>query len=116
MSHPAGPHSQPPDHLPTDQSAVDEHELVRPALNSDIFNKEDRQWQEMEQRDENYDNDIKNGNQLQQKVKKNIAAALITRKISNTYLSSRKNKSPGLANYNPPPKPSEDKLESYSNS
>jgi hypothetical protein len=64
MSHPADPHSQPLDHLPTDRSAVDEHELVRPALNSDIFDKEDRQRQEVEQGDEDYDNNIEDGNQL----------------------------------------------------
>jgi hypothetical protein len=60
MSHPTGPHSQPPDHLPTDRSIVNEHELVRPILNSDIFDKEDTQPQEEEQEDEspglaNYD-------------------------------------------------------------
>jgi hypothetical protein len=64
MSHPAGPHSQPPDHLPTDQSAVDKHKLVRPTLNSNIFNKEDRQWQE-EQEVKDYNNNIKDGNQPQ---------------------------------------------------
>jgi len=41
MFHPACPYSQSPDHLPTDQSAVDKRELARPALNPDIF-EEDR--------------------------------------------------------------------------
>ena len=60
MSHPAGPR-QSPDHLPTDRNAVDEHELVRTALNSDIFDEQDTQRQE----DENYNNDIEDGNQPQ---------------------------------------------------
>ncbi len=34
--------SKPLDYLPTNQSVVDEHELVHPALDSDIF-KEDRE-------------------------------------------------------------------------
>ncbi|PMD12282.1 hypothetical protein NA56DRAFT_500537 [Hyaloscypha hepaticicola] len=50
MSHPACPRSQSPVHLPTDRSAVDEHELVRPALNPDIF-KEDREQQEDDDND-----------------------------------------------------------------
>jgi len=32
----------PPDHLPMDRSAVDEHDLVRSELNSDIVNEEGR--------------------------------------------------------------------------
>ena len=51
MSHPARPCNQPPDHLPTDRSAADEHELVRPALNSDIFDGEERQRQEEQDED-----------------------------------------------------------------
>jgi hypothetical protein len=39
-----------------------------------------------------------------------------TGKVSDTNLSSGKDESPGLANYNPPPKPSEDKLGSYGDS
>jgi len=109
MSHPVGPHSQPPDHLPTDRSAVDEHELVRPALNSDIFD-EDTQRQEERQEDENYDNDIEDGNQPQQEVKEDVAAALMTGKVGDTHLSSGKDESLGLATCDPPPKPSEDKL------
>jgi hypothetical protein len=40
---------------------VDEHELVRYALNSDIFDEQNTQRQE----DENYNNDIEDGNQPQ---------------------------------------------------
>jgi hypothetical protein len=47
MSHPARPRSQPPDHLPADRSAVDEHELLLSALNSDIFNEEDKKSKRM---------------------------------------------------------------------
>jgi hypothetical protein len=45
-----------------------------------------------------------------------VAIALITRKVGDTYLSNKKNKSLGLANYNLPLKLSKDKLGSYSNS
>jgi len=41
MSHLTGLYSQPLDHLLTDRSTIDEYELVRLTLNSDIFNKED---------------------------------------------------------------------------
>ncbi|KAF8847268.1 hypothetical protein BDZ45DRAFT_343497 [Acephala macrosclerotiorum] len=111
MSHPASPR-QPPDHLPTDRSAVDEHELVRPALNSDIFDEQNTQPQE----DENYDNDIEDGNQPQQEVKEDVAAALMTGKVGDTHLSSGKDENLGLAPCDPPPKPSEDKLGSYGDS
>ena len=40
-SHLTGLYSQPLDHLLTDRSTIDEYELVRLTLNSDIFNKED---------------------------------------------------------------------------
>jgi hypothetical protein len=110
MSHPAGLR-QPPDHLPIDRSAVDERELVRPALNSDIFDEDT-----LRQEDENYDNDIEDGNQPQQEAKEDVAAALMTRKVGDTHLSSGKDESLGLATCDPPPKPSEDKLGSYSDS
>ena len=45
-----------------------------------------------------------------------MAVALITRKVGDTHLSSGKDKSLGLATYNPPPKPSKDKLGSYGDS
>jgi hypothetical protein len=115
MSHPTGPRSQPPDHLPTDRSAVDEHELVRPALNSDIFDEEDRQRQEEEQEDEDYDNDIED-RQPQQEVKEDVAAALMSGKIGGIHLSSKKDESLRLANHDPSPEPSQDKLGSQSDS
>jgi hypothetical protein len=49
-------------------------------------------------------------------VKEDIVVVLITRKVGNTYLFSRKDKSLGLTNYNPPLKLSKDKLGSYGNS
>jgi hypothetical protein len=49
MAHPARPRNQAPDHLSTDRSAADEHELVRPALNSDIFDGEERQRRQQEE-------------------------------------------------------------------
>jgi hypothetical protein len=49
MSSPTRPYDYPPDHLPTFQSTADEHKLVRPVLNSDIFNKDERQRQEREE-------------------------------------------------------------------
>jgi len=109
-SHPASPRSQPPDHLPTDQSAVEEHELVHPALNSDTFDKEDRPQQE---EDEDYDNT--KDRQPQQEVNEDVAAAaLMTGKVGDTHLSSKKDESPGLANHDPSPEPSQDKLGSES--
>jgi hypothetical protein len=77
---------------------------------------EDTQQQEEEQEDENYDNDIEDGNQPQQEVKEDVAAALMTGKVGDTHLSSGKDENPGLANCDPPPKPSEDKLGSYGDS
>jgi hypothetical protein len=49
-------------------------------------------------------------------VKEDVAIALMTRKVGDTYLSSGKNESLGLTNYDLSLKPSEDKLGSYSNS
>ena len=43
-----------------------------------------------------------------------MAAALMTGKVGDTHLSSKKDESPGLANRDPSPEPSEDKLESHS--
>jgi hypothetical protein len=40
----------------------------------------------------------------------------MTGKVSDTHLSSGKNESPGLTNYDPPLKLSEDKLGSYGDS
>jgi hypothetical protein len=52
MYPPARCRNHPPDHLPTVRSTADEHELVRPALNSDIFDEEERQRQEEEEQDD----------------------------------------------------------------
>lgn len=109
MSHPACPRSQSPVHLPTDRSAVDEHELVRPALNPDIF-KEDREQQEDD------DNDNEDGKQLQHKVKEDVVAALTSRKVGDTHLSSKKDESLRLANHDPSSESSQDKLESHNSS
>jgi hypothetical protein len=115
MSYPACPCSQPLYHLPTDQSAVDGHKLVRSALNSDIFNKEDRQRQEEKQEDEDC-KDNEGSRQPQQEVKEDVAAALMTGKIGGTYLSSKKDESLGLGYHDSSPEPSHDKLRSYSDS
>jgi hypothetical protein len=113
MSHPARPRNQPLDYLPTDRSAADEHELVRPALNPDILGGEERQRQE-EHEDEDYDNDNEDSRQPQQEAKEDAAAALMTGKVGGTYLSSKKDESLGLANCDPSPEPSEDRLGSDS--
>ena len=107
--------SQPLDHLPTNRSAVDEHELVCPALNSDTFDKEDKEQQEEEQEDEDYDN-IEDGRQLQQEVKEDVAVVLTSGKVDDTHLSGKKDESLELANCDLSPEPSKDKLEcdSYS--
>jgi hypothetical protein len=81
--HPARPRSQPLGHLSTDRSAVDEHELVHHTLNSDVFHEEDRQRQDH--------------SQPQQEVKEDVAAALMTEKVGNTHLSSKKGESLRLA-------------------
>jgi hypothetical protein len=113
MSPPTRPCNHSSDHLPTDRSAADEHELVRPALNSDIFDEEERQQQEQEE-DGGYDNE--DGGQLQQEVKEDVAATLMSEKVGDTHLSSKKNKSLRLANYDSSLEPSQDKLGSYSSS
>ncbi|KAE8440724.1 hypothetical protein EG329_006775 [Mollisiaceae sp. DMI_Dod_QoI] len=119
MCPPARPRNQPPDHLPTDQSAADEHELVRPALNSDIFDEErQRQEEEKEQEDGGHDNDndSEDGRQLQQEVKEEVAATLMSKKAGDTYLSSKKDESLRPANHDPSPESSQDKLGSHSSS
>ena len=74
ISHLTRPRSQPLDHLPTDRSTRHEHKLVRLALNSDIFDREDRQ-------DKDHDN-IEDGKQPQQEVKEDVAAALVTGRLA----------------------------------
>jgi hypothetical protein len=99
MAHPARSYNQPPDQLSPDQSTKDESELIRPGLNSDTFDVEERQRQEGEQEDEDCDNDDKDGRQPQQEIKEDVAAALVTGKVSDSYLYSKKGESPVLANY-----------------
>ena len=97
MSPPARPRNHPPDHLLMDQSVADEHELVRPALNSDIFDEEERQRQEEEEEQEDWgydnDNDNEDGRQLQQEVKEDVAATLMFENVGDTHLSSKKDES-----------------------
>ncbi|TAQ89740.1 hypothetical protein B7494_g1913 [Chlorociboria aeruginascens] len=100
------------DHIGT----ADHYTLVRSALNSNIFNEEDRQRQEEEQEEEDYDNDNEGGRQPQQEVKEGVAAALMTGKIGGTHLSSKKNENLGLGYHDPSPEPSHDKLGSHSDS
>jgi hypothetical protein len=121
MSTPARPRNPPRDHLPTDRSAADEQKLVRPALRSDIFDEKETQRQEEEeeeQEDWGYDNDNGNedGRQLQQEMKEDVAATMMFEKVGDTHLSSKKDESLRLANHDPFPKPSQDKLRSYSSS
>lgn len=108
----ARPRSEPLNHL-TNRSAADENELVRPALNSDIFDEEERQRQEQEDWGYDNDNDIKDGRQLQQEVKEDVTATLTSEKVGDTFLSS-KDESLRLATHDPSPEPSQDKLGSYS--
>lgn len=105
MSHPARSRNQPQDHFPTDRSAGDEHEPIRPALNSDIFDGEERQRQE----DEDCDNDNEDSRQPQQEVMEDVAG-----KVGDTHQCSKKGESPGLANRDSFSKPSQDKLGSHS--
>lgn len=116
MSHPAHRRNQPPDHLPTDRSTADEYELVRFALNPDIFDGEKRQRQEEKQEDENYDNDNEDGKQLQQEAEEDVTAALMTGKVGDTHLCSKEGESPGLANrqHRPHSKPHRHSSKSHS--
>ena len=120
ISHSVYPRSQSPDHLPINQSTVDKHELVCSTLNPDIFDEEEsqRQEEEKEQEDGGYDNnnDNKDGRQLQQEVKEDMAATLMSEKVGDTYLSSKKDESLRLANHDPSLEPSQDRLGSYNSS
>jgi hypothetical protein len=51
----------------------------------------------------------KDGRQRQQEVKEDVAAAMMTGMVSDTYLPSKKDESSGLAYYDPSPEPSQDK-------
>ncbi|KAF8850006.1 hypothetical protein BDZ45DRAFT_697068 [Acephala macrosclerotiorum] len=114
MSHPARSRNQPQDHFPTDRSAGDEHEPIRPALNSDICDGEEKQRQEEEQEDEDCGNDNEDGRQPQQEVMEDVAAALMTGKVGDTHQCSKKGESPGLANRDSFSKPSQDKSGNHS--
>jgi hypothetical protein len=107
MSPPARPRDHPPDHLPTFQSTADEHELVRPALNSDIFDEDERQRQEGEEEQDDwvYGNDNEEGRQIQQEVRENVTATLTSEKVGDTHLSS-KDESLRLATHDLSPEPS----------
>jgi hypothetical protein len=116
MYPPARCRNHPPDHLPTVRSTADEHELVRPVLNSDIFDKEERQRQEEEEQDDwGYGNNNNNedGRQLQREVKEDMTATLTSEKVGDTHLSS-KDESSRLATHDPSPEPSQDKLGNHS--
>jgi hypothetical protein len=115
MYPPARCRNHPPDHLPTVRSTADEHELVRPALNSDIFDEEERQRQEEEEQDDwGYgNNNNEDDRQLQQEVKEDVTATLTSKKIGDTHLSS-KDESLSLPTHDPSPEPSQDKLGSHS--
>lgn len=113
MSSPARPYNYSLNYLPTDQSVANKHKLVYSILNPDIFNKEERQRQE-EDRGYGNNNDNKNSRQLQQKIEEDVVATLISKKVSNAYLSSKKDKSLRLANYDISLELSQDKLEGYS--
>jgi len=96
MSNSARPYSQPlhssrasflnqlnqEDHLHTGRSAADEHELVRPILDTDTFDEEKRQQRQQQEEDD------KDDSQPQQKVN-NVAVALTTEKVSYTHLFSK---------------------------
>jgi hypothetical protein len=107
MSPPARPRDHPPDHLPTFQSTADEHELVRPALNSDIFDEDERQRQEGEEEQDDwvYGNNNEEGRQMQQEVKEDVTATLTSEKVGDTHLSS-KDESLRLATHDLSPEPS----------
>ncbi|CZR56240.1 uncharacterized protein PAC_06128 [Phialocephala subalpina] len=70
MFHPARHRSHPPDHLPADRSAGNEHELE----------------------DEDYDNDIEDDRQPQQEAKGDVGGA--DWKVGDAHLSDEKDESP----------------------
>ncbi|PVH70467.1 hypothetical protein DL98DRAFT_133862 [Cadophora sp. DSE1049] len=106
-SHSARPRSQPPrrsrastenqlsqeHHLHTRRSVADEHEhwLVRPTLDTDTFDKGERQEVEAEEADDE-DNDKDDG-QPQQEVN-GVAAALTAERVGDAHLSGKEDGSP----------------------
>ncbi|KUJ07330.1 uncharacterized protein LY89DRAFT_742965 [Mollisia scopiformis] len=105
MSHSTRPRNQPLDHLPTNRNAANKHELVRLARNSDVFDGEETQQQTKQDKD---------GRQAQQEVKEDAVAALMSGKVGDTYLSSKNDENPRLADPGLSPELSQDKLVSHS--
>jgi hypothetical protein len=99
-----------------------ENELVRPALNTDNFDKGKRQQQEAEVEGEVDKDDDEDDDQLQQGVD-NVAVVLTTERVDDTYLSSKEDESARPAKRQRPLpysdsflEPSHDKVGSYSDS
>ncbi|KAI9776258.1 MAG: hypothetical protein M1839_000492 [Geoglossum umbratile] len=99
-----------------------EDELVRPALNTDTFDKGERQQQEAEVEGEVDKDDDEDDGQLQQRVN-SVAAVLTTERIGDTHLSSKGDESARPAKRQRPlpysnssPEPGHDKAGSYSDS
>lgn len=104
MSYASRPYSQPPccsqvslldqlspkNDLYTNQSAIDEHKLVCPAFNTDIFKEEKRQ--EQQEDEEHWDDDGEG--QLQHGV--NVAAIWTAKSGNDISLSSKKGESARL--------------------
>jgi hypothetical protein len=80
------------DRLHVGRSTTDEREyedeLVRPALNTDTFDKGERQQQEEDAEGEVDKDDDKDDGQLQQRVN-SVAAVLTTERVGDTHLSSK---------------------------
>jgi hypothetical protein len=85
------------DCLCTGRSTADEREyedeLARPALNSDIFNKSERQQQEAESEGKVNRDDNEDDGQVQQGAN-GVAAAVMAKKISDNHLSDKEDGSP----------------------
>ncbi|KAI9782621.1 MAG: hypothetical protein M1839_004867 [Geoglossum umbratile] len=139
-SHSARPRSPPPrcsrastgnqlsqeDRLHAGRSTADEREygdeLVRPALNTDTFDKGERQQQEAEVEGEVDKHDDEDDSQPQQRVN-SVAAVLMTERVGDTHLSSKGDKSARPAKQQRPlpysdssSEPSHDEVGSYSDS
>jgi hypothetical protein len=84
------------DHLHACRSTADVHKyvdkLVRPALNTDTFDKGERQQQEAEVEGEVDKDDDEDDGQLQQRVN-SVAAVLTTEGVGDIHLSSKGDKS-----------------------
>ncbi|KAI9770863.1 MAG: hypothetical protein M1839_003026 [Geoglossum umbratile] len=113
------------DRLHAGQSTADEREyedqLVRPALNTDTFDKGERQQQEAEAKGEVDKDDDKDDGQPQQRV--NSVAVLTTERVGDTHLFSKGDESARPAKRQRPlpysdssPEPSHDEAGSHSDS